>query len=158
MVATRQMRMSLGLHHRQEERQSQSNARRESGRQCTGNRGAHSDTCHVDAWLPVRTVCQMHGEQPNLLLPLLLLAPRARVFASICVDSLDSRRSACALCVQVCLNDFVTGDRVRSLPCIHLYHSSCIGPSAHSSSVRPPAGPGARHRAHLFPASALSCD
>ena len=99
MAATCQMRTSLGLHLRQDERQSQSNARRESTDQPAGNRDAHSHTCHVDAGLVVRTVCQMHGEQPNLLplllLMLLLLAPRARVSASSSVNSLTRFVSFC---------------------------------------------------------------
>mmetsp|Transcript_28303 Transcript_28303/g.41089 ORF Transcript_28303/g.41089 Transcript_28303/m.41089 type:complete len:339 (+) Transcript_28303:122-1138(+) len=32
------------------------------------------------------------------------------------------------VCCSVCLDDFVTGEKVRMLPCFHLYHLDCILP------------------------------
>ncbi len=33
-----------------------------------------------------------------------------------------------ALCCSVCIDDFVEGEKVRILPCRHIYHQQCIDP------------------------------
>lgn len=40
---------------------------------------------------------------------------------------IDTEKEKCDVCT-VCRNDWATGDQVKTLPCLHCFHTTCIDP------------------------------
>ena len=50
------------------------------------------------------------------------VATRARMVVTLLHQDRDEKKTKCA----ICLNEYVAGALVRTLPCVHLFHEACI--------------------------------